>query len=267
MKLVLWPSGAGGDFLLGLALLMSKKTSKITYNKKTFQFEAPKEFCVRYEYVVDNYEDLQQNPDAPGLDDTVMYMSHHLEDDIDYETYLSDCSDIVHIRTTDWRTLSYINCLYYTKVITYDRITGDNGPPEDQHFDYRLAYWENTKIDKENVTEINYEKIFFEGSKEEVQKFLDVCELDGVDVDRFISMCKKYTDVNFHQLVERPYLDEETTRYETWVTLDSDHGSGETLDLLEEILDEGGSYHRVSLDIREQWKLAEDWDGDVETHK
>ena len=178
---------------------------------------------------------------------------------------MPDFKSIIHIRTDDWRTLSYINCLYYTKVITYDRITGDNGPPEDQHFDYRLAYWENTKLPHENVQEIIYEKIFFDGDKDEAQKLFDALDVTVENVDKFLELCKKYTLVNFHQLVERPYLDEETTRYEGWKTLHSESGFEGTVDLLDEILTD--SYHRVDLGIREQWKLAEDWDGDVETHK
>lgn len=264
MKLVLWPSGAGGDFLLGLSMLMSNKTDKFKYNRKTFQFEAPFEFCVRYEFALDEFLHMKDDPDSPGLDETVNFITHHNNDEIDYNE-MPDFENIIHIRSTDWRTLSYINCLYYTKVITYDRITGDNGPPEDQHFDYRLGYWENTQIDGENVVEINYEKLFFDGDEDEAKKLFDVLGVEIEDTKRFLKLCKLYTECNFHHLVERPYLDEETTRYEGWEILQSENGPNGTLNLLEEILQD--SYHRISLDIREQWKLEEDWDGDEETHK
>ena len=55
-------------------------------------------------------------------------------------------------------------------------------------FDYRLAYWENTKLPHENVQAIIYEKIFFDGDKDEAQKLFDALDVTVENVDKFLEL-------------------------------------------------------------------------------
>ena len=201
-----WPSGAGGDFLMSLGLILTGKVNEITFDKRNFQFFHPKSIAYRYDdvYIETNLDSSEFEKD---LTDT-KYILGHDNFGINYSVDYSLFDKVVHIRAEDYFTLSYISALYWTKVVAYDAMKDGW---EHNPFDFRHTYQENWKINQHHdVTNINYAALFYKTDYRAIERLFSALDmpLTNEQVELAAKCLKVYKDANDHHLVQKTYIND-----------------------------------------------------------